>query len=651
MNVRNLLLLGIFLVTACQSSSTEEATVTVRMEAGADLARDFFAQPFPLDTRRVDGHYDLRGFPNPADMQLIRTFVDIIEPALDGYGTNAAVYFSFTGDLRYEDAVTDPAASMRGKASVLLLDVDEDSPEYGSFVPVISRFERGEGRYLPRHTLALLPMPGFPLRENTRYAALVLRNHGLGAVEGSLVQAKALSDALADRGTWAETFAPLVEVLPRVDIARRDVVAATVFRTMGISSPIFKARDWLTENGPADYDVTWSGTREVEGTFETVVFQHGKAPYDEPGSGAFRLDENGTPRPAGTESLRFAMRLPSGTPPEDGWPLVIYAHGSGGDYRSGIYPEGYRLSDEGIALVGYDQPYHGTRHPRFPGPQGCTGDCPLLYTFNILNLAAARDGFRQSALDAVQLMRTMLTFRETVGGVEHFFNPDKVYYMGHSQGATNGPMFVAAEPAVKAAVFSGPAGGLTMALLLKTEPLDIPGIFGIVLGDQQGMDLFHPFLNLFQTFVEPVDPLNFARYLGAETRDGQSRDILMTEGLRDAYTPPAQAEAFAIAAGVQPISPVYTTLLGMDLRGLSPMVPEVTGNLVNAAGAAWTGGLLQFPDNGHFSIYCNTTGERAYVGFLVSKVEQGDDPAVIVDFGVRENIVGDTALCGADGGG
>jgi hypothetical protein len=647
-------LLVIFLFGACgdkKAADAESAPVTARMETGADLAVDFFAQPYPLETRKVNGRVDLRGFPNPINNVLVDAFKEMIGADLDGAGTNSAIYFSFTGDIRFEQAVTDAEASMRGEAAILLLNVDAASPDYGKFTPVFSRFYRGESRFLPVHTLAVAPVPGFPLRERTLYAAMVLNGYGLTGRNNPLAQSPSLREALAGKGEWADTFEALRKALPHAGIAPGAVIAATVFKTRDVTGPLFKARDWLHEFAPDDQvEITSKNqcwiessvctTRLILGTFASPRFQHGTAPYSGFGDGGFVLGEHGTPIVAGTDELRFAMSLPPGSaPPATGWPLVIYAHGTGGSRLSGPASEGRKLSPEGIALVSYDQPLQGMRHPHFQVEPGCTGDCPSLYTFNLLNPIGARDGFRQSALDAVQLMRSMLglRFRLTENGPEHFFDPERIYYMGHSQGSTSGPLFVAAEKeTIKAAVFSGPAGGLHLSFLYKDEPVDIPAFGRFLFDAHEDYDLFHPLLNLFQAFVESADPLNYGRYVGLEARGGAVRDVLLTVGLLDRLTPPLQADAFAATIGAQLVKPVYQPVPALEWLGLPALDAPFQGNQRAADGQrAWTAAYVQYPDDGHYAIYRNPAAQRAYVEFLATKAYGDNGIAWVEDWGER----------------
>src|SRR5215475_15360941 len=51
------------------------------------------------------------------------------------------------------------------------------------------------------------------------------------------------------------------------------------------------------------------------------------------------------------------------TPPT-GWPICIYAHGTGGDWESFVDDgTGLRLALQGIATISTDQVLHGPRNP------------------------------------------------------------------------------------------------------------------------------------------------------------------------------------------------------------------------------------------------------------------------------------------------
>ena len=98
------------------------------------------------------------------------------------------------------------------------------------------------------------------------------------------------------------------------------------------------------------------------------------------------------------------------TMPEAGYPIVMYAHGTGGDYQSYVNDGTARaLAERCIASMGVDQIFHGTRRGAPDNPE----DVSLLF-FNFQNVIAARTNARQSALDEVQRARLFTETHATV---------------------------------------------------------------------------------------------------------------------------------------------------------------------------------------------------------------------------------------------
>src|SRR5262249_22283857 len=136
-------------------------------------------------------------------------------------------------------------------------------------------------------------------------------------------------------------------------------------------------------------------------------FQEGKVPFENPGDGgSFAYDEQGNPRVVDTFDPRFSLTVPSASKcpmPSNGYPIVLYAHGTGGDYRSYVSDGTARsLAKRCLATMGVDQIFHGTR----PGSPALTGKGSIdILFFNFKNIEAARTNVRQSALDEVQRAR------------------------------------------------------------------------------------------------------------------------------------------------------------------------------------------------------------------------------------------------------
>jgi predicted esterase len=282
------------------------------------------------------------------------------------------------------------------------------------------------------------------------------------------------------------------------------------------------------------------------------IFQQGDLPYDYVEDGGNFVVENGVPVVQDEFDVRFSLTIPPSTVPmpAEGYPIVLYAHGTGGDYRSyarnGV---GAMLAEQGIAVMGVDQIHHGER---LPG-----GGDPSIPVFNVLNPLSLRDNARQSALDVVQQARLIdaLAVPITVTGrvAPVTFDTSKIYFYGHSQGGVNGPLFLAIDDQAQGGVLSGAGAVFVIAVVDKTEPINIADILTLALGlPGVGMDPLvrehmvyeHPLLALLTTWVDVADTASYAHLIHRSPRPGFApKSVLQTEGVSDPFTPPLTIEA------------------------------------------------------------------------------------------------------------
>ncbi len=578
---------------------------------------DFFALPWPSDARTVVGadgkrRLDLGGFTNPGG--IIATYLKTIgDEPLGGFGTNAAAYFRFDGAIDPATLPGDPAASVAAGASAFIADVTPSSPTYGKRTPVRVRFSADFGNFIGPNWLALLPEPGFPLRESTTYAA-VLTDGLRGAAGEPVIADKRYHDALPQGAAAA------------IGIDAAHVVSATVFTTQDATSIMKALRDAVYAQAPAPTVADFAFIESVphvydhfEGTYEAPNFQEGDPPYFNTG-GRIHLGADGKPQVVRTEKLRFAVTIPQADMPAAGWPVVIYAHGTGGSYTTfiddGEGADAANISDAAgnlithMAMISIDQVLHGPRDPTMSDPD--------LTFFNFNNIVAARDNAKQGGLDDFQLLRLVKGFSVDAApktGKPIKFDPSKIYFKGHSQGGLTGPLFLAFEPEVKGAVLSGAGANLVLALLGKTEPKNIPMLVAALLNEP--VDEFHPFLGLLQTFLESSDPGNYARRFFREPPPGQApKSIFHSLGIVDHYTPIPTIKAFTLAMGTQPVGLMAEPIPDLPLTGLTwGTVPLAS----NVAGGAATGVLCEY------RVPTNASGDEIYDGhFVVS-----DDPDAI----------------------
>ncbi|MCA9611065.1 MAG: hypothetical protein KC619_35970 [Myxococcales bacterium] len=600
--------------------------------AEAPLER-FFDLPFPNDVRRTaEGTTDFSEFPNPRRNSFVRRYLEAMTARLDGFATNGAVYFRFSHPID-PTTVTDE--------SVLLIDVDPESPTRGAIHPAVRHYQENATVFWASNTVAIRPVYGVPLASRTRYAAVVTRSvrPATGGALGRDADFHALVDGGGDDAVMAAraVYGDALTEVAAAGVPLEDVIAATVFTTTDAVGETLAIRDWMLESYPAptlvDGSVEVRGMTgrltEIHGRYgPSPIFQEGELPYLDEG-GRIVVDADGDPIVQGELEARFALTVPTTPMPEAGYPILLFAHGTGGAFTSvvsnGLASE---LAALGIAAMGVDQIHHGARNPSAVDPS-------LLF-FNVANPDAARDNTRQSALDVVQQRRLIpnLVFDTALierDGQPIRFDPANVYFMGHSQGGLNGPLFLAIDDGARAGVLSAASAVITAALIEKVEPLVIPDVLRTLLGlpgssweeaiALEGFTYEHPVATMVQTWLEASDASNYAPMIVASPRTGFApKSLLMTEGLMDPFSPPTSIEALAGAIQIPQAQPVHAMVAGLVARGIAPVTPPVTANL---AGGTTTGAFLQFPDDGHFAAFENETAHAQVLGFLGSLVDGG----------------------------
>jgi hypothetical protein len=604
-----------------------------------DCSSSFLDHPFPSDFRKEGGKVRWAGFMNPRQMAPIETYTSIVDGLLEGFSPQAAGYLRFSGAIDPSSLPAMPQATLAADATAQLLDVDPASPERGKRHPITLYYRAQPGSYWPPHTLAFAPAPGLPLRPATRYAFVVTRRlKGAGGSElgrapeldAVLGLGPATGTAEALRTAWAPALAEVTAAgLPASQIAH-----LTVFTTNDPTRELIAIRDAVRGQFPAPTARDWVARESTkhyqvyEGVYgPSPDYQQGTLPFVRPADGGGFSFENGAPALQRQFDLRFALAVPDPTAcpmPPQGYPVVLYAHGTGGDFRSFLDDRtAEALAQRCLASMGIDQIFHGTR-PGAPQGPNAANDTALLF-FNVDNPIAARTNGRQAAIDEVQRARLFTESRVTIPAAiskndqEIRFDPSKVLFFGHSQGGQNGPMYLAIDDSARGGVLSGAGGVFTITLLEKTKPL--PSVAGVVrtifLGlkseEFEELNVWHPALGLAQSLVDAADPIHYARYLVQAPREGFApKSLYQTEGIKadgsgDNYTPPRSIEVLAVAAGLPLIEPVIRPIPELALVGLTPVSVPPAGLRGNLAGGKATGALVQWSppgtSDGHFVVF------------------------------------------------
>ncbi|MEE8409701.1 MAG: hypothetical protein V3T05_08855 [Myxococcota bacterium] len=559
----------------------------------------------------------------------------------------------------------EPFCGSGGEAKVFLVNVDPDSPTYNARLPVQMATNGERSQYMCQNAVGIGPLDGMPLEHSTTYAAVVTT--GIRDIRADPpIQDRDFARVLAaDAGLSQEVLdatAPLLEWLADTSIdpgiTAEAIAIATVFTTgdpdaigpklraavHALPAPAFDSGEFECNAPPSSpptpkcrlpagafRDCT-SGPAadyyEVHGTYTAPAFQGGTRPYTVAADGgALSRDGNGNPTKVFDETMCYALTVPKGqSMPTGGWPVIIYGHGTGGNYRSfAVDPTGIvrTFSKLGFAVIGIDNVMHGPRQDPAQRPAGWDPDTwdlldPGRLFFNVLNPRAARDNVLQGSVDLFYLTR-LLT--ETTGlstlqtGVIQF-DASQIYYFGHSQGAIIAPAYLSEESDLRAAIFSGAGAELALSILNKKEPVDISEVTSAFFADQS-LSRVHPMMGIVATLFGPSDAVSYAPTMVSNTgRD--PRPYLMFWGLGDHFTPDATQASLVRAMGIPLVQPVPMSVPGVEevavpltdnfdgvTAGVVQLNPDCTllvGAMAcgTAFGCTWDGAACSGTYEGHF---------------------------------------------------
>ena len=547
-----------------------------------DPPTEFYRLPFPNDIRSTDTGVDMTGHARPDDGELGAELFDGIFSQLEqhgrGFSTNPTIFFRFSRTYAF-DSITGSG----DEPSLMIVNIDPDSPNYGRRpLNTIWFMNHGGGRFICPIYLAVRPGWSARLDHSTTYAVLLtteIRSTGGGTIEPDEDFAALVSltepedDDLLDAWTL---YQPFRDYLADQAIDPTTIAAATVFTTMDPDQDMDTIRDTvvaaatdpvineLTVCGddvvsPCDDGAdrtcvnTDDGFYEIHFTYEAPIWQNGLRPYlGTDDGGAFAFTDGGLLEVQDTEDICASLTIPLGDPPASGWPVLLYAHGTGGSFVSQIHNgvaaqlTDIDIGDEsnvGFATINIDGAQHGPR-------RGESELSPEVLFFNYGNPAAALGNVQQGVADYFFLTQILDDLQEAsadlVGGAVQF-DANHLFFYGHSQGSTVGSLFVAYEPTVRVAVFSGAGASLELSLIHKTNPVDVSAAVELVLNE--GASDLHPALALIQQVFDPVDATNYGTVLaaGRVAEETTVPHVLTTFGVGDTYTPDPTIEVFANA--------------------------------------------------------------------------------------------------------
>jgi len=647
----------------CADRDADTGPFRAYFEVPGDVPlEDFYRLPFPNDARvDAEGRLDLSSHPSPGLLipeigDVVGEVFDILEEDFTGFGNNQAVLFRFSDEIDF-DTLSRGLPQNGGTWGVVDV-TDDDEPTYGQLHPSGIRTTTARGAYICYNWLSQHPYDGYPYLPGHTYVAFL--GSGIRSDEASLAIAQD-ADFAAMLNSTAPTDSRLQHAWNAYQPLRGwidspggpepgDFAVAAVFTVQDPVGPVLLLRDAVqaapvpvasglhlcagADPGPyadeAGRGCAGESTafHEIQGLVSLPQFQQGLPPFKDLADGGDIDFSGGAPPVQRTDDVHFALTIPKGVSmPAAGWPLVLYGHGTGGSYvtfaRNGMAGE---LSDVALddgthahfAVLGIDAVQHGPRRHTENWKEGWLELDPGAYDadvlfFNPLNPRAARDNVLQGAADEWALVRWVAALEWTTDsptGDDIRLDMDHLYYMGHSQGSTTGVGFVAYEPEIEAAVFSGAGGLLIESLIGKKKPYDIPAAISLGLADPD-IDRSHPILNLVQGGAERSDAVNHAPYVQHDPLPGDPRrHVFQTFGIGDSYTPDASQEALVRGLYLEQVTNGNTPIEGVGVE-----TTPVNGNRTGTTAIT----VLYDPEPGaeaHFVLFDDADALRQATHFL-----------------------------------
>ncbi len=671
------LVVSALIAGACSSDSESQDTPTApstpsKTFASMDFSEGagFYAAPFPSAHRHTaDGRVDLAGFPNPKDQKFVTDALAVITEAARGFGLSTAAYFQLDGevDVAQFPSVTE---SVETTSPIFLVSVDEDSADFMQRYPIHVDFRVDGGPYGAQNLLSTLPLQGVPLRPNTQYATVVLRE--LVDDEGiRLGVSSGLSTLLAGQtpdGMSPAAFAAYdsaIAALAENNVARDSLAAIGVFTTgdpalaMQQAAAAVLKRAAPTPDAPATRVDIYDAFCAYKTTIAMPVYQAGEPPFSKTGGG-WIFDETGAPIHQADETANLVVTIPRTPMPESGFPTVVASRtGMGGEKP--LVDRGVHLTNQGANAEPGRGPGHefarvGWAGVSVDGPHGgirnVSGGDEQLLMFNFTNMEALRDNIRQSAVELAlvpEILRNLSIdvsdcpgAEPKVGDATARFDTNHLVLFGHSMGATIAPLTLAYQPAYEATILSGAGAGYIENILFKQKPIPVLPLAEAIVGyagTEYSLHRHDPALTLTQWAGEPADSFVYTEAVVRQPIEGPSRHVLMLQGIVDHYIMPTIANAMSLSLGLDLAGPAldednaeiaefasfasWSKLMGFDQLDL-----PVNGNQDHSHGTT-TAVVVQFPgddvEDGHETVFQTEAPKNMYRCFLESLIDGTPD--------------------------
>jgi hypothetical protein len=546
------------------------------------------SSPFPDDfwavadaTTRTGLRLDVPVPARPTDVQDIFGSILPDTRSLDGFSPIAHFVIELTDAVDPTSVPRTPAESLDPLASVGLFDLDPASPTFAERIPFrLEPRDDTTGGSAPKRSRTFLVFPSIPLSSEGRYGFVVTRRALVSPdrpFEPSAFFAAALAPAapgeapeIARVRALADDVLAVVGGAASPPIPRDDVALAlriSVRSTDDIPNDLLAIRrDVFVDHGAPGVAITSvlpdtaGGASSpiaaiVRGTFDAPDYRSGTPAA--PGANFVR-DVAGLPVRQRTRPVSFTLCIPK-TSLAGPAPVTMWQHGNPGSEDEVIGGARRSLAGAGFAVIGFTDILN-----REVAPPG-VGDDTARITAQVVNILFAMlandrlpDFWAETHAEQIAFVRVLETITSTpaLADLVPIGAPDGIpdmslaaprTYVGISEGANNGPGFLAYAPEFKAAALV--VGGARLAEVLihqqaATFLTTIPAFFPSLFPAEIWVGL-----SLFQTIFDVQDNHNHAEFIYRRpvVIDGTTRkaSLLVIEGINDSLVPNHATDSLA----------------------------------------------------------------------------------------------------------
>lgn len=564
---------------------------TIEMEMDLDNPGSFFTNGFPTDLRvNESGNLDLSLFPRTSH-KLTNLYVTEIESRIKGYSTSMPIYLPLTGPLDTQKLSKEDLDYAQPDSPIQLIDIDPLSSDYGKLHPLKIAITWQKDSYRPNHLLQALPTLGLNLKANNTYALIVTDQvpikEGNTLVQNPVLGKLLSQEVIGGEVTYKalEVFAPLRDWLYTSELNAENIIAATVWTTGNPTKNMYAGAEIVSQwPSPSAKNLTlleeFDDYCVISGKWEVPGFQAGIAPYAYANyGGAIEWEASGAPKVQYTRQTPMVVTIPKQTMPENGFPLLMYNHGTGGDavqvYNRGTQDvEGNNEAGGGPSRIAAQRGWasSGMGGHMSLDHLGVLGTLDGYIAYNFLNPVAWLGNIQQMALERI-IFRRLLTDMtipkdlcpEATTTSDNFkFNPDMQVIMGHSLGSYLTGIQTAIDPKpYQGAIWSGAGGSWIEFVFGPTDPINlqyVTELFALNFTPLEHMDLWHPIPMLAELLVGGANNILYTENILRQPTKTPPH-VLVIEGHGDKQVP-------------ENIQRPLLTSLGVDLAGNDVGVSE-----------------------------------------------------------------------------